>query len=157
MEQFAERNARRVPAERIALPHTARVPQHRERGRRDLLARLGEHPLHPAADLALWGWLLAHLVRDIARQPLGAVLKKRGDQRVFRPEVPVEGVVRQARRGHDVGDPRPGRRAALAHQLQGGVEQAPHLARVVRASLGQGALRDPRRNIALTVQNCVIH
>jgi len=157
VEQFAERNARRVAAEHVALADAARVPQHRERGRRDLIARLGEHPLHPAADLALGGWLLAHLVRDIAGQPLGAVLKKRGDQRVLRPEVPVERVVRQACRGHDVGYPRPAGRAALAHQLQGGVEQAPHLARVVRASLGEGALRDASRNIALTVQNCVIH
>jgi hypothetical protein len=65
----------------------------------------------------------------------------------------VEGVVGQARSGHDVRHPRPGGQAALAHDLQGGVEQAPDLAGVADLPFGQGPLGDPRRNITLRIKN----
>ena len=63
--------------------------------------------------------------------------------------MPVEGVVGQAGGGHDVGDPGPGRCPARPHDVERGVEEAPHLARVVGAPSGQRPLRDACRDARL--------
>ena len=67
--------------------------------------------------LASGSGFLAHLMRQVADQPIGTVLEQRRHQRVLGGEVPVERVVGQPSRGHDVGDPRPGRRPAPVHDL----------------------------------------
>jgi hypothetical protein len=97
----------------------------------------GEGDVHPHVDRA-------EPVLRLPGRPLGAVLEKRRDQGVLGPEVPVERLVGQAGGGHDVGDPGPGAGAGLAHDLEGRVEQAPDLARVVRAAPGQRPLGDAR-------------
>ena len=97
------------------------------------LVGLRHHPLDPAAHLALGRRLLGHLVVEVAAA--AARRRPRGWRPPARPstEVPVEGVVRQAGRGDDVGDAGPRGGAAPAHDLEAGVEQAADLGRVVGA------------------------
>lgn len=173
VQQRRQRAAGRRPLRRQPLPHAAAVPQDGERGGGDVLVRsLGQHARDPPPHLALGRRILGHLVREVALKALGAVLEGCGDERVLGREVPVEGVVRQARSGDDVGDPGPRPRAARPHHGEGGVEQAPDLPGVARLQPGQRPLRDAGRhpvrlgvarsataghNIVRLVRNCISH
>ncbi|MBO2439412.1 phosphotransferase family protein [Actinomadura nitritigenes] len=67
--------------------------------------------------------------------------------------MPVERLVRQPGRPHDVGHARTRRRAAPLHDLERGVQQAAHLAGVPGAPFGQGTPGDAARHVVRSTGN----